>query len=240
MKTAISTACFHLKEETETALSLVRETGAEVCAVRLQTFYEYRPEFAKKYAQNLGGAEVCAIYTGAHNIEPQLFSPSRRIRGDGYYWLEQVLRSAQLLGAKRYVLKAPLLSQDENFKDNLQYLSAISGFCAGYGLTLCIENNPSGLLNAPSKIAEIKSACPGILFSFNSCVAVCPANSRQSYLKAMAGSLAQVVVDADTGFKELKKGLKNIGFDGEIVLETQNFAQISELEKLINSITKSL
>ena len=232
MKIAISTACFQQNAETENALLLIKETGVEICSVHLQTFYEYRPEFAKKYAKNLGGVEVCSINTGANNFEPQLFSPSRRVRGDGFYWLEQVLRSAQLLGAKKYILKAPLF--DGNFKDKLQYLSGIYGFCAGCGVKLCIENSPFGLLNTPSKVAEIKSACPEIGFSLNLSGAKLSAYPYQMYLRAMAGSLSQVVVEnADA---DLIKLLKEIGFDGEIIIESPEIAEISELITLINSV----
>lgn len=234
MKTAISTACFYLKEETENALSLIKDMGAESCSVGLKTFYEYRPEFAKKYAQNLGGVEVCSIETGAQNFEPQLFSPSRRVRGDGFYWLEQVMRSGQLFGAKRYILKAPPQFPNENYGDRLQYLSEIYNFCAGYGVGLCIENSLLGLLDSPTKVDEIKSACPRICFSLNVKSASGADSFCQKYLKAMAGSLAQVVVeDVDAS---LIKQLKNIDFDGEIILNTQNFAQIPQLSDLIDKV----
>lgn len=234
MKTAISTACFYLKEETENALSLIKETGAEACCVHLQTFYEYRPEFAKKYAQNLGGVEVCSIETGAKNFEPQLFSPSRRIRGDGFYWLDQVMRSAVLFGAKKYILKAPPQFPNENFNDRLQYLSGIYNFCADCGVGLCIENSPPGLLDSPSKVDEIKRACPDITFSLKVKYASGADNLCRKYLKATAGSLAQVVIgEIDTNFI---KQLKNIGFDGEIILNTQNFTRISQLSDLVNKL----
>lgn len=230
MKIAISTACFYLNEETETALSLIKETGAKTCSVLFKTFYEYRPEFAKKYAQNLGGVEVCSVKTGAQNFEPQLFSPSRRVRGDGFYWLEQVMRSAQFLGAKKYILKAPLL----NGQGNLQYLSGISEFVAGYGVGLCIENNSLGLLNTPYKISEIKSACPQICFSLNLSEAARSAYPYQMYLRAMAGSLSQVVVENVDA--ELIKLLKEIDFNGEIIIETQKFSEISQLKSVLNSL----
>lgn len=234
MKTAISTACFYLKEETENALSLIAKTGAEACSVFLQTFYEYRPEFAKKYAQNLGGIEVCSVETSAHNFEHQLFSPSRRIRGDGFYWLEQVMRSSQLFGAKRYILKAPLLSSDGDFEDGLQYLNGICEFLAGYGVALCVENSPLGLLSSPSQVQKIKSACPQALFSLDLRGTEQTATDFRKYLKATAGSLAQVVVErADA---ELVKQLKSTGFDGEIIVKTQNFTQLPQLEELINQI----
>lgn len=233
MKTAISTACFYLEEETETALSLIKETGADVCAVHLQTFYEYRPEFAKRYAANLGGAEVCSVHTRAHNFEPQLFSPSRRVRGDGFYWLEQVMRSAQLFGAKKYVLKAPLVSGEEA----LQYLSSVYKFCSDCGIVLCVENSRGGILNTPSAVARIKSACPGILFSLN--LSEAGRSACSAYLKAMSDSLSQVVVNAGARFGELVNKLNEVAFDGEIVIETPGFTQISQLKSLVNSL-KSL
>lgn len=232
MKIGISTACFYLKEETENALSSIKEAGAEACSVLLQTFYEYRPEFAKKYAQNLGGVDVCSIKAGATGFEPQLFSPSRRIRGDGFYWLEQVLRSAQLLGAKKYILKAPLLSGNPN--DNLQYLSGIFEFCASCGIGLCVENASFGLLNTPYKISEIKQNCPGICFSLNLSEAARTNYPYRMYLTAMADSLAQVVVESVDS--DLIKLLEEIDFDGEIIVETQNFSEISELKDIINHI----
>ena len=236
MKTAISTACFYLKEETENALSLIKETGAAACSVHLQTFYEYRPEFAKKYAQNLGGVEVCSVEVGAQNYEPQLFSPSRRIRGDGFYWLEQVMRSCQLLGAKRYILKAPPQATDENFEDRLQYLRGISEFCQSCGIGLCIENSPTGLLDSPTKIAKIKSVCPEICFSLNLKGATIPPGSLQTCLKETAGSLAQVVVDKDTDLNKLIKLLKKAAFDGEIIVNEQNFTKISQLKDIIDKV----
>ena len=230
MKIGISTACFYLKEETEDALSSIKGTGAETCSVLFKTFYEYRPEFAKKYAANLGGVEVCSVKTGAYNFEPQLFSHSRRVRGDGFYWLDQVMRSAQLLGAKKYILKAPLL----NGRENLQYLSGISEFVAGYGVGLCIENNSLGLLNTPYNISEIKQICPGICFSLNLSEAARSAYPYQMYLRAMAGSLSQVVVGSADA--ELIKLLKEVGFDGEIIIETQKFSENSEIKTLINQV----
>lgn len=238
MKTAISTACFYLKEETENALPLIKETGAEACSVELKTFYEYRPEFAKRYAQNLGGVGVCSIEVGAQNFEPQLFSPSRRVRGDGFYWLEQVLRSSQLLGAKRYILKAPPQTAEDSFEDRLQYLSGISDFCAGYGIGLCVENSPLGLLCNPLQIQKIQSACPQIQFSLNMKYASGTADFCQKYLKATVGSLAQVVIEEID--LSLIKRLKNMGFEGEIILKTQNFGDISGLKSLINQINSSL
>ena len=132
MKTGISTATLS-KYETEEALTLLKEAGVGTCEIYLKTFYEYRPEFAKKFASNLGGTEAYSIRVAPYNFEPQLFCDSRRVRGDGFYWLDQVMRSAQLFGAKNYSLGVKK-NEVENWDG---YIGEIRAFCARYGVNLC-------------------------------------------------------------------------------------------------------
>ena len=132
MKTGISTATLS-KYETEEALTLLKEAGVETCEIYLKTFYEYRPEFAKKFAANLGGTEAYSIRVAPYNFEPQLFCDSRRVRGDGFYWLDQLLRSAQIFGAENYSF-----GLKRNEVDNWDgYIGEIRAFCARYGVNLC-------------------------------------------------------------------------------------------------------
>ena len=119
MKVGISTASL-TRFETEDALSLLKEIGAETCEVYLKTFYEYRPEFAKKFADRLAGVEVNSIHVNPYSFEPQLFSPLRRVRGDGFYWLDQVLRSAQLFGAKNYTFHG--IVRKDGDKDDFDFI----------------------------------------------------------------------------------------------------------------------
>ena len=102
MKTGISTASFFLRGETEDAIKTIKELGAGCAEVFLGTYYEYRPEFAKKHAPLAEGMDICSIHALSTNFEPQLFSASRRVRGDAYYWLDQLMRSAQLFGTDKY------------------------------------------------------------------------------------------------------------------------------------------
>ena len=132
MKTGISTATLS-KYETEEALTLLKEAGVGTCEIYLKTFYEYRPEFAKKFASNLGGTEAYSIRVAPYNFEPQLFCDSRRVRGDGFYWLDQLLRSVQIFGAENYSFG---LKRDE--VENWDgYIGEIRAFCARYGVNLC-------------------------------------------------------------------------------------------------------
>ena len=80
MEIGISTACLSRLKETEDALAYIKELGAASCEIYLQTFYEYRPEFARKFAPCAEGVEVRSVCTLANNFEPQLFCASRRDR----------------------------------------------------------------------------------------------------------------------------------------------------------------
>lgn len=133
MITGISTRCLNHLAETEECLSLIGRSSAEVCDVYLRTFYEYRPEFAEKYAQNLSGVKAYSVRVNPDNFERQLFSRSRRVRGDGFYWLDQLLRSVQIFGAENYSFG---LKRDE--VENWDgYIGEIRAFCARYGVNLC-------------------------------------------------------------------------------------------------------
>lgn len=202
MKIGISTASL-TRLETEDALSLLKEVGAETCEVYLKTFYEYRPEFAKKFAERAAGVEVNFIRVNSQNFEPQLFSSSRRVRGDGFYWLDQVLRSAQLFGAKNYVFQC-LAKTD----DSAERLRGIADFCARYGVNLCIEHVGCPQLSGGVVLKQI-----------------------HAYLRDMQGTIAAVRVSKVD--KKIFSQLKEAGFDGAVLIDTPNCEKAEELKKSV-------
>ena len=192
MKIGISTASL-TGFETENALSLLKEVGAETAEVYLKTFYEYSPEFAKKYAERTAGVEVNSIRVNPQNFESQLFSESRRVRGDGYYWLDQVLRSAQLFGAKNYVFRC-LAKTD----DSAERLIEVADFCARYGVNLCVEH----------------TGCPqvsgGVVLK-----------GIHAYLQDLQGTI--VAVRVSKADKKTFAQLKDAGFDGAVLIDAPNY-----------------
>ena len=102
MQVGISTASLFPRVATEDALDAIISLGADCAEVFFSTFYEYRPEFSKSVAGRLNGFAVNSVHVNGLNFEGNFFNPSRRVRGDGMYWLDQLLRSAQLLGCKNY------------------------------------------------------------------------------------------------------------------------------------------
>lgn len=246
MKIGISTACLRKEYEIEDAFNLIKDLGAETCEVYLKTFYEYRPEFAKKYAERLSGVEVNSIHVAPNNFEPQLFYDKRRERGDGFYWLDQILRSAQLLGAKNYTFHgfARKGGERENLGDWAGHIWEISNFCARYGVKLCLENVRWCLYNRPSVFRELKNRCSDLLAVFDIKQARKSAYPYKMYLNDMSGAISHVhISDVDENgktclpsfgvydFKEIFKSLKGAGFDGAVIIETENFKDISDIKR---------
>lgn len=248
MKIGLTTACFN-GLETEDALKRISETGAETAEIYLKTFYEYRPEFAKKYADNKGGAEICAVHVNPQNFEPQLFSPSRRVRGDGLYWLDQVMRSAQLFGAKYFTFHGFARTGEKLDYDALSgYINGVIDFCGYYGVGVCLENVSFGLYNCPPVFKELKARCPALSGVLDVKQALRAKSKISEYIKDMSGSISYVhLSDVDKkgnlclpgegvcDFKELFKLLKDDGFEGRVLIDVPS-DKIDKVNKSFNTI----
>lgn len=231
MRVGLSTACFADLCETEEAFGALRESGAECCEVYLRTFYEYRPEFLKKFCGRLENIAVTSVCVNHSNFEDQLFSPSRRIRGDGFYWLDQILRSAQLLQAKNYTLCGSADGvQNPDFDCLSQYINGAIGFCARYGAGLCLKNG--GLYNAAGGFSALKQRCGGLSGVLDLNSARLSGYPYTMYLKDMSGSIAYVrVCDFDGrgaaclpglgtfDFADFFANLAKEGFDGDVIID---------------------
>lgn len=248
MKIGISTASLFKTCETEDAFSIIKDACADTCEVYLGTFYEYRPEFAKKFAERAAGLEVNSVHVNPQNFESQLFFRGRRERGDGFYWLDQILRSAQLFGAKNYTFHGALRKEDckEDFDYIAERISEVADFCARYGVQLCLENVRWGLYNRPSVFAELKRRCNNIAGVFDMKQARKSGYPYQMYIKDMAGAISHChISDVDENgktclpgqgvydFKEIFSRLKDAGFNGAAIIECENFGEQSELKRAV-------
>ena len=252
MKAGISTATLFLRQETEDAVKTIKNLGADCAEIFLGTFYEYRPEFSKALLKDLSGFEIGSVHSGTHHIDSALFSRSRRIRGDAYYWLDQVMRSAQLLGCKAYTFhgKADKTASIERVEDNLR--EAVE-FCAGYGVSLCLENVAWCMYNKPKFFTELKARIPDLRGVLDIKQAHRAGYSYKEYIEDMKGSISHVhLSDIDkngkmclpykgvTDFCEVLKRLKGSGFDGNILVEVYNedYSDISELKNSLDYLNE--
>lgn len=221
MNVTISTAC--LSAETEDALTAIDNFG-RLAEVKLKTFYEYRPEFAKKCVQNLNGLKASFIGVNPNNFEAQLFDGSRRVRGDGFYWLDQIMRSAQLFKADKYCLSGGKLNGDENLFDGL---NGIQGFCSHYGVLPCVANSPYGIYGKAGLFKRIKDNCPSVSGVLDIANAKLSGYPYGMFLADMQGAVSAVRVpyiltgETEYFFNELLRRLEDAGFTGDVILTAQ-------------------
>lgn len=326
MKTGISTASFFLRQECEEAIAAIGGLGAQCAEVFLGSFYEYRPEFARKVVQTFaertegdrstvgegfsgnaanggegsntanadgsamknadgsdtanaadggerragelhivqpserpfGDMEVTSVHALSSNFEPQLFSSSRRVRGDAFYWLDQIMRSANILKAKKYTFHglfghAAHGAGRKDLGSTAEYLNGAIEFCARYGVELCLENVCWCLYNRPGVFAELKERCPSLRGVLDLKQARRSGYPAQMYIEDMRGCISHVHlsdVTAEgrlclpgkgvTDFSELFKRLAGAGFDGELIIETysDDYSDLSELKTSLEYISE--
>ena len=241
--------------ETEDSITLIKELGAQCCEVFLQTFYEYRPEFAKKFAPLAEGMKVNSVHVLPSNYESQLFFKTRRSRGDGFYWLDQVMRSAQLFGAENYTFHG--ISRRGTERDDFDFyaerLREIIAFCSRYGVKFCLENVHWSLYNRPGVFKELKMRCPELSGVFDIKQARKSGYPYAMYIEEMAGSISHVhLSDVDENgriclpgngiydFEEIIKRLRGAGFDGSAIIEVyhDNYGDTNELKNSLQFLNE--
>ena len=242
MKTGISTASLYLRQETEQAFATIKGMGADCIEIFYNTFYEYRPEFSEKLDSK--GIEVNSVHVNTHQVEHSLFNPSRRVRGDAFYWLDQVMRSAQILGCKAYSFHGRV-GKPENIDKIADDLRGAVEFCARYGVNLCLENVAWSIYHRPKIFSELKERIPQLCGVFDVKQARRSGYPYKDYIEDMKGAISHVHlsdVDKDGkmclpgkgiyNFKEILSRLKDAGFDGNILIEVypDDYNEISELK----------
>lgn len=261
MKVGISTASLFPKNNTEQAVATVKNLGVDVIEIFYSTFYEYRPEFSKALQKEIGGLTVNSVHANSTNYEPNLFNPTRRVKGDGFYWLDQVARSAQLLDCKNYTFHGfhRLAANGADDFDSLAgYLGDASAFLATYGVRLCLENVHWCAYNRPGFFAEMKKRIPDLQGVFDNKQARRSGYPWQMYVKEMAGSIAYAhLSDLDANgkmclpgrgvcdFGEMIARLRDAGFDGNLLIEVyggdyDGFGELKESCDYLNGLIDKL
>ncbi len=262
MKVGISTASLFPRYPTEQALQKIIESGAETAEIFFSTFYEYRPEFSKSFADKAAGIKINSVHANSTNFEPNLFNPTRRVKGDGFYWLDQIARSAQLLNCHNYTLhgmhRLPAVKRDDY--DGLGgYVRDASDFLAGYGVKLCLENVHWCLYNRPGVFAELKKRCPALFGVFDIKQARRSGYPYAMYIEDMAGAVAYAhLSDVDENgrmclpgkgvydFTEIIKRLIGAGMQGDILVEVYGgdyekeeelFASVEYLKEIVYKLS---
>ncbi len=239
MKVGISTASLFLRKNNEEALPLFDAWGVPCAEVFLTSFCEYAPAFAHTLAAAKGGVEIHSVHVLNTQYEPQLYAEHPRVLEDANGWLREVLASANILGARNYTFHG-IARLKRTFRENWQRFSAITAqiyeTCRAAGVRLCYENVEWALYNRPGLFALLKKDCPDLGGVLDIKQARITGYDWREYLADMGESLATVHVSDVTAegkmclpgqgvfdFAELFARLRDIGFDGAVLIE--NYAR---------------
>ncbi len=239
MKVGISTASLFLRKNNEEALPLFDAWGVPCAEVFLTSFCEYAPAFAHTLAAAKGGVEIHSVHVLNTQYEPQLYAEHPRVLEDANGWLREVLASANILGARNYTFHG-IARLKRTFRENWQRFSAITAqiyeVCRAAGVRLCYENVEWALYSRPGLFALLKKDCPDLGGVLDIKQARITGYDWREYLADMGESLATVHVSDVTAegkmclpgqgvfdFAELFARLRDIGFDGAVLIE--NYAR---------------
>ena len=252
MQTGISTASLFMRRNNEEALPLLNDLGVKCAEVFLTSFSEYGEDFARILKERQGNVSVNSVHILNSQIEPQLFSAHERVKGDCYYFLDKILSGAKLLGAPYYTFhgtarykKSARDPKNDDFEKIGNGLREISDFCQRYGVTLCLENVEWSTYNRVGVFSELKPRVPALRGVLDIKQARIAGEGYEKYLQEMGKDIAYVhISDVDEkgkiclpgkgvfDFETMIKRLKNVGFDGNLIIEVykENFTDENELK----------
>lgn len=262
MQTGVSTASLFLRQNNEDALPLLENLGVKTVEVFLTSFSEYGYPFAELLKERKGGLRVNSVHDLNTQFEPQLFNAHPRVREDAYAWLEKVMQSANALGAPYYTFhgtsrmkRAARREGADNFPKMAADFAELLDFCQTRGVRLCLENVEWSTYNRPGVFSRLAAELPELLGVLDIKQARISEYPYERYLEEMGDRLAYAhVSDIDEGgkiclpgrgtfdFDTLIKRLKDVGFDGALLIEVYNgdYGEAEELQRACEFLNELL
>ena len=262
MKTGVSTASLFMRENNEDALPLLEGLGVKCAEVFLTSFGEYDDGFARLLKSRVGGLEITSVHDLNTQFEPQLFSLHKRVKRDAFFWLEKVLSAGKILGAPCYtfhgtarVKRASRSGKSDDFARMGCAFQEIAKTCEKYGISLCLENVEWATYNRPTVFSAMREYVPSLLGVLDVKQARISGYDYREYLNEMAERIALVhISDVDENgkivlpskgvfdFNELILRLKDVGFDGPLLVEVykESYSEIAELKAACEYIDEIL
>ncbi len=248
MEVGVSTASLFLREYNEDALVTLDELNAKTCEIFLECFSEYTEEFGRLLLSRKGNLDVHSIHVATLNFETELFSGFQRSFNDAVSWLKKVLSTGKLLGAKCYTMhgRARLKTgaDYDDYKKAGERLELLGGITEKYGIRICLENVSWAFCNRPEFFTNVKKYAPSLGATLDIKQARRANIDYREFLNAMGENIQTVhISDVDENgriklpgkgkfdFEELFKRLKDVGFDGAVLIEVykDDYGEIKEI-----------
>lgn len=163
MKIGISTSTFFNTVPAENMFELMRRMRIDTAEVCLNTFSDYEKAYVDRLATLRGGMDIVAVSPLATQFEPQLFSPSMRVRADAELIFRKVCYACFAFGAKFYTFRGPINLTDEkdfDYKRLAQRFAQLSDIAATYGVNLSLKNMRWSYAATPEFFKKIMELCP--------------------------------------------------------------------------------
>ena len=239
MKVGVSTASLFMRRENHEALPVLDGLGVEHAEVFLTSFREYTKAYGEKLASQKGQVQINSVHALNTQFEPQLFNRHHGVKEDSYQVLQGVLDAANALGATYYTFhaitrakKAARLAENDNFPYLTEQFGEICAYCKKSGVTLCLENVEWATYNRPEVFREIAAGVPDLMGVLDIKQARLSEYPYHLYLEEMGERLAYAHISDinEKGkmclpgqgifdFEELIKRLKDVGFNGALLIE---------------------
>ena len=262
MQVGVSTASLFMRKYNEDALPLLNDLGVSCAEVFLTSFSEYGTEFGNLLASKKGGLKINSVHALNTEFEPQLFSAHPRVQQDAYMWAEKVLQAANALQAPYYTFhgttrmkKAARTGKNDDFPSMIKGFERLTEFCQNRGVTLCLENVEWSTYNRIGVFKTLSAAIPNLRGVLDVKQARISGTPYQEYLNEMGEKLAYVhISDIDEqekirlpgqgkfDFHELISRLKDVGFDGALLIEVykDDYQNVEELKTSCDFIREIL
>ena len=248
MEIGVSTASLFLREYNEDSLVTLNEIDARTCEIFLESFSEYTEEFGKLLLSRKGNLNVHSLHVITLNFETELFSANQRAFNDANYWFERVLSTGKLLGAHCYTMhgraRIKTGADYDNYKKSGERLSVLCDTAEKYGMKICLENVSWAMCNYPEFFTSVKEYAPKLMATLDIKQARRSDIDYRKFLNALGENIRTVhLSDGDDfgkirlpgkgnfDFEELFKRLKDVGFNGDMLIEVykDDYGEIKEI-----------
>lgn len=141
----------------------MRKMHVDTTELCLNTFSDYEKAYIDKLVQFKSGMDVHAVSPLSTQFEPQLFSPSIRVRSDAELIFRKVCYACFTFGAKYYTFRGPINltgTKEFAYKQLSQRYAQLSDIAATYGVNLSLKNMRWSFASSPEFFKTIMDMCP--------------------------------------------------------------------------------
>ena len=255
--TGISTASLFGRFHTEDALKELNSAGVTTTEVFLESYCEYNKKFGKILKKCKGKLDVRSVHTLTTQFEPQLYSTNERAQNDSFDLLNNTMQAAHEVGARFYTFHGQAVFKKVNgpfdIDRHAEITQKIIDLCGKYDVCLAYENVQWSRYNYVGFFNEIRKRTKGLKGTLDIKQARRADLSCVDLINEMGSDIVTVHLSdinengkmclpgkGVTDFTDLFYRLKDVGFDGAILIEAyqSDFDTMNDLYDSLDFITE--